>query len=1030
MNHIKIVEYHSRLAAAVADMWNHSQDGWGDRDTVMTEETVRNREENSINLNVYIAMDEDRAVGYCSLSQYREDEGALYIPLLNVRSGYRGKKIGKQLVFKALERTIELGWPRLDLYTWPGNTRAVPLYKKCGFFWEERDDTTHLMNFIPTVLTTDAVRDFFQEIDWYEDSKRVIEIKPDGRKENGFDYYEYIWEKDGKLLRMEFERSGRGLRLIETNDYLISATVEDFNLVYGSSYRVRYEIINKSKNMLSISLTGINDKNIQFDFQKELLVEDRATVDAFFYVGEIDEEQSTWRTHPAVITRVKINGREALFKVGVKPNFPAKITCKVPDHQCYLHKNSSFYMEIENNYNEEVTYTIQFPNIDFIQLLNDHFEIQMKSKEKRVIAVPYRLKDFGFYDGQLEIFARKKNGEEFSFKKKIGVAFKGLGAKFFGECEEYWHIYNGLVHLWLRKFDNRLIPARETSLEQKAFIFYPKLGKPFSSEFSKKKPERVEFFTEGGVIGLKVIYVSKDFSGFEIHSIAKLYAEGLVETFFEVHNRSDEDSSQDIWLNNSIYFDLSKAIIPYDGEIVAVRDMGRYNYWDSERISENWIFAKDQKLPLGISWHQENLVKFEGWFLFFDYHLGRIPHNAFRSTKSVTISLGAYYTWEDFRNFALRDHCPHVVPSDHVRLYPERNNPVIGDLCKIIFKDYKSTYLDGSIMWKLGDKAEIVGRKSLDIGYEATEVAFEIETSQSPIQLISVDAMLKTAHYQMTNLLIKHSSEPLKSEVLEDQGHQIYKISNGILEIRSAPDFFPTLYSLSYDGREWLDTSFPHPIPKSWWNPWVGGIRSSLMGIRGFSIQKEKRSADFVIMKDHYGNQWEGIVIRVSIQQLEKYKGLKYNQYYLMLPGVPILCHFTEIFQESQQYLHLEHWFSAACFKPNLGDGDNGIIQLLDEHGTWQTRFAGRGEMESISNGSIILEYASRPEKLQIITNHAGNNLEIYSNREVLEQMSTTEVSLNYGERYMTSPVYYLFTDRIIPENALQELRRLSFKHV
>jgi len=62
------------------------------------------------------------------------------------------------------------------------------------------------MNFIPTVLKTEAIMDYFKDTDWYNDSKRVIEVKPDGKKENGFDYFEYIWEKSGKALRAEFER--------------------------------------------------------------------------------------------------------------------------------------------------------------------------------------------------------------------------------------------------------------------------------------------------------------------------------------------------------------------------------------------------------------------------------------------------------------------------------------------------------------------------------------------------------------------------------------------------------------------------------------------------------------------------------------------------------------------------------------------------------------------------------------------------------------------------------------------------------
>jgi hypothetical protein len=135
----------------------------------------------------------------------------LYVELLNVRPDYHGRKIGKMLVLQAVQKTIELGWPRIDLFTWPGNVKAVPLYKKCGFFWAKREDSTHLLNFIPTVLQTEVLQDYFKDIDWYEDSARTIEVKPDGRKENNFNYFEYLWEKAGRQLRVEFEQTGRGI---------------------------------------------------------------------------------------------------------------------------------------------------------------------------------------------------------------------------------------------------------------------------------------------------------------------------------------------------------------------------------------------------------------------------------------------------------------------------------------------------------------------------------------------------------------------------------------------------------------------------------------------------------------------------------------------------------------------------------------------------------------------------------------------------------------------------------------------------
>ncbi|GLB57894.1 hypothetical protein [Cytobacillus sp. NCCP-133] len=38
-------------------------------------------------------------------------------------------------------------------------------------------------------------------------------------------------------------------------------------------------------------------------------------------------------------------------------------------------------------------------------------------------------------------------------------------------------------------------------------------------------------------------------------------------------------------------------------------------------------------------------------------------------------------------------------------------------------------------------------------------------------------------------------------------GNSVYMLDNGIIRLKAAPDFYPGLFSLSYQNREWLDTS-------------------------------------------------------------------------------------------------------------------------------------------------------------------------------------------------------------------------------
>lgn len=1029
---IKIVEYQPSLAAAVADMWNHSQEGWGGGRDVYTEERVRQSEENSVNINTYIAMEDDRAIGYCGMSEYREDTGALYIALLNVRDDYHGKKIGKQLVFKAIERTIELGWPRIDLYTWAGNTKAVPLYKKCGFFWEDRDDTVHLMNFIPTVLNTEAVKEFFTKADWYEDSVRPIEVKPDGDKVGEFDYYTYEWEKNGKRLRMEFERKGRGLRLIETDDYLISASVAKQNLVFGSQYAIQYHVVNKSGNPLELSFAGIDDQNIRFEWSKELNVTDESIIEANFFLNEIQEEQSIWRTHPTVCARVMINGKESFLKVGINPKFPAKISALLPDEYSFIDVASDLMLEIENHYDEAVDFSFQLPHASFIQFEENGYTVSLGANERRTIPVTYRLSDYGFYAPQVIVKATKRNGESFSFNKKLGVAFKGIGAKFHGETDDYWMICNGLQHVWLDKLNNRIIPGRSATTnthEQTLYLFYPKIGKPFSSEFSKKRPEQVLFYEEGNAICFKASYRSGDFKNLWLHSVVKLFAEGIVEHHYEIENKGDVETSDVIWLNKSIRNDISYGFFPYDGQILELKGdlVGGYSVWESSKISENWIFNNNSNLPIGIAWDAEEKVSFENWYFFFEQQLGKILAHSVVKAKPLLISIGTFTKWQDFRNFAMKKlQNKQVNTFDAIQLYHNEHNPFVDDKTMVTFENVKMVYLDGKIEVSL-DGNECF-QQSLDASEEKRKFDFAIQLyNHKPLQVIKAIANLEAYHYERESLLVRKKAGKVHMELIEEEQTPVYRADNGIIEIKAAPEFSSSLFSLCYEGREWLASSFPKPTPKSWWNPWVGGIYNVPLGITTNSLLKEERHAQFVTLYDQFNNEWHGIKVTVAINKNEKLKGLTLAQYFLLMPGLPLLCQVTEVIQHTNRYMKYDQLYSQSSFKPVLDKDKHAYVNISNRSNEWQKYYAGKGELEVESEKSITIGYESRNEKLQVIFDESEVQSELFGNKEVLLLNTIHRLHIEHGKSTMTAPTFYMFNDKQISEEALTNLKKTRF---
>lgn len=1017
---IEIVEYHEGLAGGVAEMWNLSREGWGGDSHVTTEEKVRTQEANSSNLNLYLAMDGEKVVGYCGLCEYREDSGALYIPLLNVRTDYHGLKIGKLLVLKALERTVELGWPRLDLYTWPGNTKAVPLYKKCGFFWEDRDDVTHLMNFMPTVLNTEAVQDFFQRTNWYDASTRVIEVAPDGRKENEFAYYEYKWENDQDFLRMEFERTGRGLRLIETNDYLLSAEVEDFKLVCDSSYTVRYFVKNKTGKALNIDFQGENHKLVEFPYQQSIQVEGESIVEATFSLKGLDEEQSNWRTHPSVKTNLTINGKKAAFSMGILPKLPAKVTAVVPGSQCYLDVPATFYINMENNFDEGACFTFHLPQNEILTLDKSSFEMFIPEKGKVSIPITYKLIKFGFYEPLISFRVVKESGEILHFKKQLGMGFKGIGAKFHGECDDYWHVYNGLYHLYLRKFDNELVAGRKTKDTQKTIGLFPKLGKPYSSEFSKRKPKSVQYENQEGAMVLNATYVSNDFPNTELVSVSKLYAEGLLEQSYIVRNNGSSETDQPIWVYQPIYHELYKPVFASNNQVVELNEQAsaEYGLWDSKDLTENWLFSRHSPYAHGICWPKSSKVSFETWYMYVEHELGILPSGTEFKTDPVYLSFGAYQSWEEFRDFANKRKMDRVATAEDLMLTALAVN---DQEIEISLQDKKSSFFQGTV--ELSNEQEKVLCNSYSLQDEVRKSSAIVQKAVSPLSFALANYEINGTQSSKRTLVFNPSKDEITIQKEYKDGHEEWKASNGHLSIAAAESFYPALFSLSAFGKEWLHSSFPNLQPKSWWNPWSGGIRTSFEGINHKSFAKEKSTVSEAVLIDSFKKEWKGIKISTIFAENEEYKGLGMEQYYVMLPGVPIVAYATKFIQNTGAYLHYKKWYSECAFMP----GETMDQGWIKSNGEKERYVAGKTEFASSLCDHVLVGSTKDEHILQIVADREALEIESYVNKEVQSMSIWRELHLADGKEWLSSPTFFVALDTIVTKDEVKQLQRITF---
>ncbi|RIW37278.1 GNAT family N-acetyltransferase [Bacillus salacetis] len=1019
---IRIVEYHEGLAKGIAKMWNESRENWGGDSVVMTEQDVKEKEANSTNLHLFLAMAEDEVVGYCGLSQYREDTGALYIPLLNVHPDYQGLKIGKQLVLKALDRTIELKWPRLDLFTWAGNTKAVPLYKKCGFFWEERDDSTHLMNFIPLVMQIEWLRPFFEKHDWYTTSQREINIEPDGFKDNEHTYYEYKWQAGEEFVRVQIERTGRGIRLIETQDLLLAMEVPGFKLLENDQHPVIYKIINRTGNPFLVSLAGSAEPGVDHSFSHSVTVEKEWTGEFPVSVTVSEREPSPWKTHPVISAVIQIDGNQFPLKAGVFPKKAGKVFVRSTKRNWRAGQNGLVHLDIENQLDEECTFTLQLPENQILNWERTEVDCLLKGKEKTSIPVPVTLLKNGFLSEQVEVSVTRADHHPFRFKAKLTLSFPGFGSKFGGESEEKWYGYNGPFFVEIEK-RNHIVKVGTIHSSGEALTFFsPKLGKPFSEEFSKKEASNVEFIDIVEAMVIKTSLESDAFPSLILNTYFKLFSDGYLEISHEIVNMGSE-APQDGFLLQPVYPELKSAVIPQKDGVMAGTEavIPFIDYIKDKEISENWIFIKgNQGETTGLAWPPGATGRKDDWRFGIEYRFDQLKPLEKTCFGPIGVGINTSRNWKQWREFVEGEDAPEVKEIPMYDLQPKDGNFIsaAGETVEYSFKSMLTPYVHGSV--KLKSEGAVIERR-VQKEDELSGIPLQIEHHSPGIKVIEGNFRNpgQTAAFS-TIQLVKGGKE---IEIEEEGGN--WNIDNGILSFKASPGYYPGIYSLSVNGTETLHNQFPHAGPKAWWNPWGGGIRYFFQSVSPYSMMKEETSIEKVSRIDQNGHEWKGICLTTSFAEHETMKGTLLKQYALTLPEVPIVACYAEVHQNSGRTFNGELLDMEAFFKP--GEDLSSSFAKLPSDGVFEKYYAGIEEFVLGDTDYVTVGSDDREDKITLIHSPSRKLSELYMNQEVFVVASTEKWSASCGETFTIKPTLLLFGEES-PFNNINLLKGLSFR--
>ncbi|MDI6740238.1 MAG: GNAT family N-acetyltransferase [Candidatus Edwardsbacteria bacterium] len=314
-----IRDYRANDNAGLAAMWNESQKAWPTGfggATGYTEERIANEMKRKQALFQLVSECDGKITGYCWVSIYPREPDACYVALLNVHPDFHGQGLGKRMILESVRRAVTLGYFRLDLNTWPSNLKAVPMYKKTGFFWQP-DTSVHMQNYIPGIIRHPACAEFFSNNDWYATFKRSYDQEPDEIKRGRRNVFPYRFEAGEKFVEAVIDTESRKIMRVATETFSAGLRLDDPEVIVGRQNFVFFEYEGRDAAERTIRWRTPDHPGLRMDTADHTV--GQFEVAAWAAVPENDE--------PAIAVGANVERRGPTFDLnaGIRPRQPVEI---------------------------------------------------------------------------------------------------------------------------------------------------------------------------------------------------------------------------------------------------------------------------------------------------------------------------------------------------------------------------------------------------------------------------------------------------------------------------------------------------------------------------------------------------------------------------------------------------------------------------------------------------------------------------------------------------------------------------------
>lgn len=905
-----IRDYRKSDNQGLADMWNQSQSAWPTGfggNVAYTAERIANDMKKQQALFYLVAEDRGKIAGYCWVSSYPKEPDACYVALLNAHPDYHGQGIGKGLLLESIRRAVKLGYYRVDLHTWPSNIKAVPLYKKTGFFWLP-ETQVHMQNYIPAALGHPLCRDFFASHDWYSSFVRKLDQEPDEIKIGKRRVFPYRFQAGDEFVEVTFDMESRRVCAVETNRAKARLVLDEPEVVVGRRQRVevRCESVKGGK----IEAEWLSTKS------KKLALKPAGRAAELMVDPEVEAPEEHMPAM-SVGVRVKIGGLSFKLEAGIRPKQPVDLEWHPRYPEFSARERVPLRLTMANNTGKKARASLEVKHRKDVRAIVHHVFRPVEKDGKTGCLVDTAKKSKGM--GELRVRAKVKAGREALSTKIYRVPLLNIGhgqrpVLWHGERRSVWDTPGFLAEVERR---GGAIHLLEKHGGRRLSIIESVLGPPFwPSEFAN-----IEHRVTSRGASLMVSALSHQVPGLRFDRVLTLSGENAIEVRHRVFNGSKGSGHYQIRLSVWGGGDTPRArrVIPLREGIVGISGpnpfggLGQELPQKPEDYMENWWANEDGGMVAGVVWEKADKIDYPS----LELGLGRVDPGATAEPPPVHLVFGPGdhvlarrrflqnvkgQSPEDYRRIevvprvAAAFEPPALFLSEggrQPRTLVARNlsiQEMTADLSVRLPDGNEHRAFSNSV--KLGRDF----RKEIALNWARTGPA--IGTITGTIGLYPIEGRF--------GIIPMSEAAPLEIVQTEEQGKVVWTIDNGLCRFKASPQFLGSIYSWVFQGREQILSSFPEPGNFSWERPWYGGIAPTIHPDNGWGrnlLIKERFYAKKTQARGASGLVWKGVEMGCRCTD-RRTKGLRVKVSYLTLPGCPVMVIITSFKNATSGYMH------------------------------------------------------------------------------------------------------------------------------